>query len=141
MKKLMTATTIVMLSLAQYAAADVCDYRPSSLLGAKTTTAAGVASGATAATGVGMKAAGLYTITHATSGAAMLGSTAAGASAAGTTGILAGTAGFLGSIGAAVMSPFVIIPAGIVAAGVGIYEGGCYFAGRSEAEVEAADQE
>ena len=56
----------------------------------------------------------------------MLGSTAAGASAAGTTGIIAGTAGFFGTIGAALLSPFVIIPAAVAAVGIGAYEGLCY---------------
>jgi len=56
----------------------------------------------------------------------MIGSTAAGASAAGTTAIIAGTSGVLGSIGAALMSPFVIIPTAVTAVGIGIYEGGCY---------------
>ena len=128
MKKLVIATTIAFSCFAQLAVADICDYRPSSMVGGKTTTATGVATGATAATGVGMKAAGIYTITHATSGAAMLGSTAAGASAAGTTGIIAGTAGFLGTVGAALMSPFVIVPAAVAAVGIGVYEGSCYLA-------------
>lgn len=114
--------------VSQSAIAGVCDYRPSELIGGKTTGAVAGSAGATAATGVGMKAAGFYTITHATTGSAMLGSTAAGASAAGTTGIIAGTGGVLGSIGAAIMSPFVLIPAAVVAVGVGAYEGGCYLA-------------
>lgn len=124
------ATLVIGLSLlAQVSVAEVCDYRPSSLIGGNASVATGVTTGAAAATGVGLKAAGVYTITHATSGAVMLGSTAAGASAAGTTGIIAGTAGLLGTVGAVLMSPFVIVPAAAVAAGIGIYEGGCYLAG------------
>ena len=116
--------------LAQTAIAGVCDYRPSQLIGRATTGAVAGSAGAAAATGVGLKAAGIYTLTHATTGAAMLGSTAAGASAAGTTGIIAGSAGFLGTVGAVLMSPFVIIPAVVTAAGIGAYEGGCYLSGK-----------
>ena len=112
------------------AMAGVCDYRPSQLVGGAATGAVEVTAGAAAATGIGLKAAGLYTLTHATTGAAMLGSTAAGASAAGTTGIIAGSAGFLGTAGAVLMSPFVIIPAAITAVGVGVYEVGCYVSGK-----------
>ncbi len=121
-------TFLFAIFVSQSAIAGVCDYRPSELVGGKTTGAVAGGAGATAAAGAGMKAAGIYTITHATTGATMLGSTAAGASAAGTTGIIAGTGGVLGSIGAAIMSPFVLIPAAVVAVGVGAYEGGCYLA-------------
>lgn len=125
MKKI--ALSILLSSLfAQSAMADFCDYRPSQLIGGVATGAVGGTAGAAAATGTGLKAAGLYTLTNATTGAAMLGSTAAGASAAGTTGIIAGSAGFLGTAGAVLMSPFVIVPAAAAAVGVGAYEGGCY---------------
>lgn len=113
---------------AHQALAGVCDYRPSKLLGKEATTTVAGASGTAAVTGAGLKAAGFYTLTHATTGATMLGSTAAGASAAGTTGIIAGSAGFLGSAAAVVMSPFVVIPAAVTAVGLGVYEGGCYLA-------------
>lgn len=116
--------------LAQPVFADVCDYRPSQLIGGTSTTVVAGGAGATVATGIGLKAAGIYTLTHATTGAAMLGSTAAGASAAGTTGIIAGSAGFLGTAGAVLLSPFVIIPAAVTAVGVGAYEGGCYLSGK-----------
>lgn len=106
--------------------AEICDYTPSHLIGGTATAATGVATGAVAVTGVGMKAAGLYTLTHATAGTVMLGSTAAGASAAGTAGIIAGTGGVLGTLGAFIMSPLVIIPAAVAAAGIGVYEGACY---------------
>ncbi len=112
----------------QTAFAAVCDHRPSSIIGGTATGVVGGGAATAAATGIGMNAAGLYAITHATTGAAMLGSTAAGTSAAGTTGIIAGSAGFLGTVGAVLMSPFVIIPAAITAVGVGAYEGGCYLA-------------
>lgn len=107
------------------AIADICDYRPSKKFNEKIAIAVAGAPGAAVATGTGMKAAGFYIFPHATAGM-MLGSTAAGTSAAGTVGIIAGTGGVIGSIGAALMSPFVIIPAAITAVGVGVYEGGCY---------------
>lgn len=138
MNKLAIAAIVVLSTMSNLAAADICDYRPSNLVGGTTATATGVATGATAAAGVGMKAAGIYTITHATSGAVMLGSTAAGASAAGTAGILAGTAGFLGTVGAVLMSPLVIVPAAVAAVGLGAYEGGCYLAVGSIAEEQGA---
>ncbi len=115
--------------LAQTAIAGVCDYRPSQLIGGVTTGAVAGSAGAAAATGIGMKAAGIYTLTH-TAGAAMLGSTAAGASAAGTIGIIGGSAGFFGTVGLVLMSPFVIIPAAVTAVGIGAYEGGCYLSGK-----------
>lgn len=116
--------------LAQQAVADVCEYRPSELIGGVSTGVVAGSTGAVAATGIGLKVAGIYALTHATTGAAMLGSTAAGASAAGTTGILAGSAGVLGTAGAVLMSPFVIIPAAVAAVGIGAYEGGCYLSGK-----------
>lgn len=141
MKKLLVLSTLITLTIGQVAVADICDYRPSNLVGGTTATATGVATGATAATGVGMKAAGIYAITHATSGAAMLGSTAVGASAAGTAGILAGTAGFLGTVGAVLMSPFVIVPAAVAAVSIGAYEGACYLSGASTAEQDTGTQD
>lgn len=110
----------------QPAVAGVCDHRPSKIVGGVSTKVVAGSTGLAAATGIGMKTAGLYAITHATTGAAMLGSTAAGASAAGTTGIIAGTAGFVGTAGAVLLSPFVIIPAALTAVGVISYESGCY---------------
>jgi hypothetical protein len=125
MQKVMIASLLVSALGVSSALAGVCDHRPSKVLGEATGAIAG-GTGAVAATGFGMKAAGLYTITHATSGAWMLGSTAAGASAAGTTGIIAGSAGVLGTAGTVLMSPFVIVPAAVTAVGIGAYEGGCY---------------
>lgn len=126
MKKILLIILIVSGGLIQSAIAGVCDYRPSKIIGGVATGGIAGAVGAVAATGVGLKAAGIYAITHATTGAAMLGSTAAGVSAAGTTGIIAGTSGALGTVGAALMAPIVIIPAAVTAVGVGAYEGGCY---------------
>ncbi|MDG1816399.1 MAG: hypothetical protein P8H22_09895 [Glaciecola sp.] len=127
MKKTISISILCTSMFSQLAFAEVCDYIPSKLIGNKATIAVEGAAVVTATTGVGLKTAGLYAITHATSGAAMLGSTAAGASAAGTTGIIAGTTGFLGTAGAFIISPFVIIPAAVIAVGVGTYEGICYF--------------
>lgn len=112
--------------LVQSAMAGVCEHRPSKVIGGAATGTVGVGTATVAAGGIGMKAAGLYALTHATTGAAMLGSTAAGASAAGTAGILAGSAGVLGTVGAVLLSPFVLIPAAVTAVGIGAYEGGCY---------------
>lgn len=126
MKKMMIISLLVSGFSIQSAAAGVCDHRPSKIIGGGATGAVASGTAAAAATGIGMKAAGLYALTHATTGAAMLGSTAAGASAAGTTGIIAGSAGVLGTAGAVLMSPLVIIPAAVTAVGIGAYEGGCY---------------
>ena len=106
--------------------AGVCDYRPSKMIGAAAASTVASSAGATAATGIGMKAAGLYSLVHATTGLTMLGSTAAGSSAAGTVGIIAGSGGLIGSMGATLMSPFVVVPAAVTAVGLGALEGGCY---------------
>lgn len=118
----------VSITMSQAAAAGPCDHVPSKLFGKATTSSVATGTGAVAAAGIGMQAAGLYSITNAATGAAMLGSTAAGTSAAGTVGILSGTAGVVGTVGAALLSPFVLIPAAVVTVGVAGYEGLCYFA-------------
>lgn len=110
------------------AIAEVCDYRPSSVIGGFGAGSVATGAGATAVAGAGLKAAGFYTLAHSVTGATMLGSAAGGASAAGTVGIMGGTAGVVGSVAGALMSPFVIIPAAVVASGVAAYEGGCYIA-------------
>ena len=131
MKKLLCCALVVMFASSS-AFADVCDHTPSKMIGGKKGAAASAATatgaGATAAAGVGLKAAGFYTLPHAVTGATMLGSAAGGASAAGTVGIMGGTAGVLGTVAGALMSPFVIIPAAVVATGIAAYEGGCYLA-------------
>lgn len=121
--------TIAVLSalLPMAAAAGVCDYRPSNLIGGGGAGAAAVAAGGAAAAGTAAKAAGFYTLTHAVTGATMLGSAAGGASAAGTVGIMGGTAGFIGTAASIIMAPAVIIGGAIVGGGIAIYEGGCYF--------------
>lgn len=110
--------------------AAICDHTPSKMVGSRLASSVAAGAGAAVVTGVGLKAAGLYVITNAVTGATMLGSTAVGASAAGTAGILTGTAGAVGTVGAALMSPFVVIPAAFVAGGIATYEGGCYLAER-----------
>lgn len=110
------------------ASASICDHRPSKLIGAGVTGSVATGAGFAAAAGVGLKAFGIYVIPNAVTGATMLGSTAAGASAAGTAGILAGTSGAIGTVGAALMSPFLIIPGAIVVGVTATYEGGCYLA-------------
>ena len=116
--------------LSHSVSAEICDHTPSKIIGAGLTGSVATGAGATAAAGIGMRAAGFYTFTHAVTGATMLGSAAGGASAAGTVGIMGGTAGAIGTVSAVLMSPFVIVPAAIVAGGVGIYEGGCYISAK-----------
>lgn len=103
--------------------ADVCDYRPSNLIGSLETGALGTAGAGVAVAGAGAKAAGFYTLT----GATMIGSTAGGASAAGTVGIMGGTAGAIGTIGAILMTPVTIAAGVVIGAGTAIYEGACYY--------------
>ena len=112
---------------ANAALADVCDYKPSALIGGASAMTAATATGTLTGAGIGMKAAGYYTLVHAGSGLTMLGSTAAGASAAGTVGILAGTGGVLGAVGGFIMAPITLIVGGATLAVGGAYEGVCYF--------------
>lgn len=122
------ATIFLLVSFS--ASAEVCEYTPSKMVGGVVTGSVATGAATTAAAGIGMKAAGFYTLTHAVTGATMLASTAGGVSAAGTVGIMGGTAGAIGTAGAVLMSPFFIVPAAIVAGGVAAYEGGCYLANR-----------
>ncbi|TCM82607.1 hypothetical protein [Rhodovulum steppense] len=113
--------------IAGSAQAEICDYKPSKLVGnAATAVGASVAGGADAA-GIALKAAGYYTLLHSGSGLTLLGSTAAGASAAGTVGIIAGTAGAIGSIGSVLMAPVTVALGAVAFVGAGAYEGFCYF--------------
>jgi hypothetical protein len=129
MKKLLGIAAVCSALIAQPVIADVCDYRPSNMIGSAGTAVVAGGSGAVAGAGGAGTAAGLYTITHATSGAVMLASTTGGASAAGTVGIMGGTAGVGAAVMGVVLNPFVWIPAAVVAVGVGALEGGCYLAG------------
>ena len=85
-----------------------------------------------AAAGVGMKAAGFYTVTHAVTGSTMLASTLGGASDAGTVGIIGGTAGLIGGTAAVLMSPL-FIGGAIGLAGYGVYK---YCTNNSDADEE-----
>ena len=125
MRNLIFPVLAIFLATSQ-AKAEVCDYRPSKLLGVGGTAGTTAATGTVGAFGAGANAAGLYTITHASSGAVMVGSTMAGKSAAGTVGIIGGTAGW-GSAVAVAANPLVWIPAAVIAVGVGGYEGVCWF--------------
>lgn len=129
----LVAFTLIACMLSGAAVGGVCAYRPSIMAGKAATAATGIVGGATALAGVGLNAAGYYTLIHSVTGATMLGSTAAGASAAGTTGIIAGTGSGIGAAAAFVMSPLVIVPAAVAAITVVTYEGGCYLAGQAPA--------
>lgn len=118
----LTASTWV--SAAQAA---VCDYRPSAVLGSAATTSTATIAGGAAALGAGAKAAGVYTLVHASSGLTMVGGTWAGASAAGTAGIIAGTGGVVGSTVAVLTAPATIVAGAAAAIGIGAFEGACYF--------------
>jgi len=106
------------------ASAAVCDWRPSQFLGSAT---AAVTGGSAIAIGTGMKAAGFYTLVHASSGLTMLGGTWAGVSAAGTAGIIAGTGGLIGTVGAILLAPITAILGGAAALGGAGFEAACYF--------------
>ncbi len=103
-----------------------CDWTPSKLVGKAGSAAAGLA-GSSAAAGIGLNAAGYYTLVHSTSGLTMLGSTAAGTSAAGTVGIIAGTGGAIGTVAGILMAPVTIVAGAVTFAAAGAYEGYCYF--------------
>lgn len=105
-------------------AGSVCDWRPSQFFGTAT---AAVAGGGAVAAGVGMKAAGFYTLVNAGSGLTMLGATSAGASAAGTVGIIAGTGGMIGTFGAVLMAPVTVVVGAVVAVSGAGFEAVCYF--------------
>ena len=113
--------------LATSSYAGICDYRPSNLLGGIGSGAVATAGTGVAAVGMGAKAAGFYTLTHAVTGATMLGSTAGGVSAAGTVGIMGGTAGLVGTLGSIIMAPVTIIAGVVIGTGTAILEGSCYF--------------
>jgi len=131
MTRLIFVLSVVVL-FSNSAIGGVCDHAPSKLVGASITKLGVSGTGVVAGAGIALKAAGLYGIPNAVTGVTMLGSTAAGASAAGTVGIIKGTAGVIGAVGAGVMSPFVLVPAALIAGGVGVYEGGCYFASKGK---------
>ena len=120
-------TAISAIIFAGTASAELCDYTPSNLVGTAATSIGTTFLGTGAAAGLGMQAAGYYTLVHAGSGLTMLGSAAVGTSAAGTVGIIAGTGGTIGTLGAILMAPVTIVVGGITVIGVGAFEGACYF--------------
>jgi hypothetical protein len=111
-------------------AGNVCDYRPSKVVGPAVTKVVTSTATAVAAAGITLKAAGFYTMVHASSGATMLGSTLAGESAAGTMGIIAGTGKGIGAAAGFLVSPKVIVIAGTVVGVIVAFEGGCHIAER-----------
>ncbi len=134
------ATAALTLSAPLAASAAVCDYRPSKLLGGGGAGTAAATGGAVAAAGLGAKAAGFYTLTHAVSGATMLGSVAGGASAAGTVGIMGGTAGAIGTAASILMAPVTIVSSAVIGGGIAVYEGGCYFSVERTTDRETIDR-
>lgn len=113
---------VATLAIASEAHAEVCDYRPSSLVGKAATTIGTAISSAPTAARAGLQAAGYYTLVHAGSGLTMLGSTAAG-----TAEIIAGSGGVAGTVGAILMAPTTLVIGGVAIIGVGAFEGACYF--------------
>ena len=107
--------------------AEVCDYRPSELIGVAGTTAIAAGGTSVATIGVAGSATGFYTLTHAVTGATMLGSTLGGASAAGTVGIMGGTAGAIGTTAAILLAPVTVITAATLTGGILGFEGVCYY--------------
>ncbi len=110
------AITAVLLPAA--AAAAVCDYKPSRLLGSMVSAANARTGGPAAAAG----AVGHYTLVNASSGLTLLG--AAGGTASG---LATGASSFLASAIAFVTAPATIVAGSVTAVALGGYEGACYF--------------
>lgn len=121
------ATALFISAFAPSAFADVCDYRPSELLGGTSSGAVAASGAAVAGSGMALNAAGFYTLTNAVTGATMLASTAGGVSAAGTVGIMGGTAGVIGTGAAILTAPATITAGAVLAVGSVGVEGVCYF--------------
>jgi len=117
--------------------AKVCDYTPSNLAGQAATAVGTALAGGAAVAGVGLQAAGVYTLVHAGSGLTMVGLTAAGTSAAGTVGIVAGTGGVIGATAAFLLAPVTLVVAAVTVVGVGAFEGACYFQVERVTDAEA----
>ena len=113
-------------ALGSSAAAELCDYRPSALVGAGASVAKQPSGAALQTAGSAAKAAGFYTLTQVVSGGTVTaaGAAGAGAAATGTTGVL----GSMGGVAAVLTAPATIIGAAIVGGGSLIYEGYCYYA-------------
>ena len=132
MKKLLCCALVVM-AAPTLAFAELCHYTPSAVIGGKKGAAASAATatgaGATVAAGVGLKAAGFYALP-----ACRHWGNDAGVYSWWSVGRRYGE-GLWGERRAQWerwqmpwMSPFVIIPAATVAAGIVVFEGGCYLA-------------
>jgi hypothetical protein len=121
-----TASSVFVFLTASATYAEVCDYRPTYVVGLGGAAAIGTTGAATAIAGPAIQAAGFYTLTHATTGLTMLGSTAGGVSAAGTVGIMGGST-VAGSVVAFLTAPATVLLAGAVAIGGSGFEGVCYF--------------
>ncbi|MGY6633050.1 MAG: hypothetical protein ACXIU8_04835 [Alkalilacustris sp.] len=105
------------------AKAQLCNYRPSALLGQGAAVAVAATGGAVQMAG---QAAGFYSLVQADTGRSLLSSAIASASAAGSASLIAGAGGLLGSAGAALMAPATVVVAGVAAVGAGSMEAACY---------------
>lgn len=118
MSRLCLAPLLLALSAAPAAAA-VCDYRPSRLVGDTVAGAADLAGGVVDRVADG----GFYTLVNTTSGLTLLG-TKLGAATSSTVGLIEG-AGGAGGVASVVLNPTVWVPALIVVAGGAGYEATC----------------
>ena len=125
-KKLIAAA--LGLALTSPAYADICDYRPSKLIGKAATAVVEGAAIVAAGTGPALEEIGYYSIAHAPDGAAMIASTLAGDSAAGTVGIIEGSGGFFAEALAFFSNPVTITVGAVVAVGIVAFEGACWIA-------------
>lgn len=116
----------MLVGLATGASAELCDYRPSALVGAGASAAKEHSGAAVQTAGSAAKAAGFYTLTQVVTGGTVsaAGAAGAGAAATGTTGLL----GSMGGVAAVLTAPATIIGAAVVGGGSLIYEGYCYYA-------------
>lgn len=118
--------TLMLAASATGASAEICDYRPSVLVGAGASAAKQHSGAAVQTAGSAAKAAGFYTLTQVVSGGTVsaAGAAGAGAAATGTTGLLSS----MGGVAAVLTAPATIIGAAVVGGGSLIYEGYCYYA-------------
>lgn len=109
-------------AVAPGALADICNYKPSALVGKTATSIGNVMQGDTAR--AGLQAAGHYSLMHPESALSMVERTV---TAAGAVGTIAGSGGVAGTMGAIISAPATIVVGGIALVGVGAFEGACYF--------------
>ena len=117
---------LALMALVTPATAEICDYRPSALVGAGASAVKQQSGAALQTAGSAAKAAGFYTLTQVVSGGAVSawGAASAGAAATGTSGLL----GSMGGVAAVLTAPATIIGAAVVGGGSLIYEGYCHYA-------------